>query len=609
MDQVLNKNLRLLEKFQPSVYKKLMLYANGQYKPQNNLIERILVVRQDDMIINLLIAAGGREYFICDHEDPVNEAYEWIDKFADPSNKADIVFGTGFGYHLEVLLTSFKNKRLIIVEPNIELFYQIISIRNLELVITRSEILLDENIDVALGRLNKLFWDTEKGGIQCQPFMVYSEIFKEEWEELRSKFIKQAENFTVDFATRRMYGELWIHNNIKNAGRLYGASNAQGLTGRFKDVPAVLVSAGPSLEKNMELLGSVKDNCIVMAAGSAIGRLEKNGITPHFMVGIDATEGEERIHRAVKSKEIYFIYTNQIAVGSVEAYKGPKFFMNYPTDLFSAELLRFAGINSSFFLSGPSVANTCFDILFKMGCNPIILIGQDLAYTNIDVKGGGTDDSAREGMVLEEDIFGNPVYTNAVFISMRNWFEGYFEKVRDKVEIINATGGGLNIRHARNENFREAAGRLNSKIKDLHDNIEQIYQSGKFPEDIGETFNKYKGLIELEVDKLEGYCDEQLKIVSLIEKDIYHPQKDRRTFNKMASRVDEITNLVMNSSIYSTILKNIVDIDFYLIKLEVDRAVEECRDYKDAKDIYIKAMRYQSNLLKEKLAGIKEYLK
>jgi hypothetical protein len=53
-----------------------------------------------------------------------------------------------------------------------------------------------------LERLNRLFWDTEKGGIQCQPLEVYAEIFKEAWEELRSKFIKQAENFSVDFATR-----------------------------------------------------------------------------------------------------------------------------------------------------------------------------------------------------------------------------------------------------------------------------------------------------------------------------------------------------------------------------------------------------------------------
>jgi hypothetical protein len=601
MSEVLNRNLRLLEKYQPFVYRKLMLYKDGQYKPKNNLVERIILARQDDMVINLLVISKGREYLICDHENPINEAYAWIDKFADPSNKTDIVFGMGFGYHLEVLITSFKNKKVIIIEPNIDLFYQIISIRNLEPIITKSEIFLDEDTDIILERLHKLFWDNGQGGIQCQPFNVYSEIFYEEWEELRSKFIKQAENFTVDFATKKAFGQLWVHNNIKNAARLVDASNAQGLIGAFKGMPAVLVSSGPSLEKNIELLGTVKDKCLVMAAGVAVRKLEKYGVTPHFMVGIDATEEEAKLHREVKSKDIYFIYSNQVATGSVEGYGGPKFHINYPVDLFTADLLKFAGIKSDFFLSGPSVANTCFDILFKMGCNPIIIIGQDLSYP---VEG-----DIKEGMILENDIFGKPVYTNAGFISMRNWFEGYFEKVKGRVEIINATGGGLNIQHAVNKDFKDVVDGLSTADVDFTERIKLIHQSCRFPKEIDCKLRDYKKIVGLEIDRLEQYCDEQQKIVNLIEKEVYHPRKNGKVFNKMVGRVADITNLVVNSGIYNTILKNIVDIDFYLIKLEVDRAVEGLKDYKDVKSIYTKAMKYQSDLLKEKLVEVKEYLK
>lgn len=600
MSEVLNRNLRLLEKYQPLVYRKLMLYRDGQYKPRNNLVERIILARQDDMVINLLVISKDREYLICDHENPINEAYAWIDKFADPSNKTDIVFGMGFGYHLEVLITSFKNKKVIIIEPNIELFYQIISIRNLEPIITKSEIILDEHVDAALERLNKLFWDNGQGGIQCQPFEVYAQIFPDSWEELRSKFIKQAENFTVDFATKKAFGELWVHNNVKNAARLVDVSNAQGLIGAFKGMPAVLVSSGPSLEKNIELLSTIKDRCLVMAAGVAVRKLEKYGVTPHFMVGIDATEEEGKLHSQVRSKDIYFIYSNQVSTGSVEGYAGPKFHINYPVDLFTADLLKFAGIRSDFFLSGPSVANTSFDILFKMGCNPIIIIGQDLSFP--------CEGDIKEGIVQEEDIFGKPVYTTAGFISMKNWFEGYFEKVKDRVEIINATGGGLNIQHARNEEFKDVVGRLGVSKLDLTGEIKLIHENCRFPEEISAKLSDYKKIVGLEIDKLEQYCDEQLRIVNLIEKEVYHPQKDRKVFNKMVGRVTDITNLVMNSCIYNTLLKNIVDIDFYLIKLEVDRAVEGLKDYKDVKSIYTKAMRYQSDLLKEKLVKVKEYL-
>lgn len=601
MNEVLKKNMELLERFQPNVFQKLMLYEKGRLELHNQLVERILFARQDEIIINMLVVSKGQEYVLCDHENPINEAYDWIDKYADPSNKTDIVFGIGFGYHLEVLITSFKNKKLIIIEPNMDLFYQLISVRNLELIIKNSEIYLDEHIDTVLERLNRLFWDTENGGIQCQPLEIYAGIFKEAWDELRSKFIRQAQSFTVDFATRKAFGELWAYNNIRNAGKLYGASNAGGLVGAFEGVPAVLVSAGPSLAKNAHHINAIKDKCIIMAAGAAINKLEKMGITPHFMVGIDASDEEADIHRAVRSKDIYFIYSNQVSTGSVDGYEGPKFFMNYPIDMFSAEFLRYAGIPSEFFLSGPSVANTCFDILFKMGCNPIILIGQDLSYPDMNMRN-------KEGMVRENNIYGEPVYTNAVLLSMRNWFEGCFEKARDRVEIINATEGGLDIQFAGNGIFEDVIKRLDFKEVCLADEFKRIYEAGRFPESITARYDEYKKTIGLEIDRLYEYCSEQYKIVGLIEKGVYHPGKNSKAFNKMAARVSEITSLTVNSRIYNTLLKNILDIDFYLIKLEVDRATENLKNYDDVRDVYTKAMKYQSDLLKEKLMKLREYL-
>ena len=56
--------------------------------------------------------------------------------------------------------------------------------------------------------------------------------------------------------------------------------------------------------------------------------------------------------------------------------------MNFSVDYYSMEFLKFSGIESEIFQSGPSVSNTSFDIAYKMGCYPIIFMGQDLAFTN-----------------------------------------------------------------------------------------------------------------------------------------------------------------------------------------------------------------------------------
>lgn len=624
MNEVLEKNLVLLKKHQPGVYYKLERYIKGEYSPLNSSVEKILLARQNDLVINVMVRCGQKNYVLCDHEDPINEAYAWIDKYIDASNKADIVFGMGMTFHLEVLLTSFPNKKVVIVEPNMDLFYQIICIRNLEPIIKKAEILVDESIGNILGRINSLLWNTEEGGIQIEPFEVYAEMFPDTWDELRSRFIKHAESFTVDIATRRHFGELWVHNNIKNLDQIIGSSNADGLIGKFKSTPGILVSAGPSLQKNVHLLKGLEDKCVIMAAGTAVRVLEDFGITPHFMVGIDAGDNEGKIHANVKSKDIHFIYSNQVSTLSVAGYDGPKFVMNYPVDLYTAKFFEYSNIKSGFFQSGPSVANTCFDILFKMGCNPIIIAGQDLAFTfgsmyagdapgtvvgdYSDGKSGGKSGGKSNGYIPVKDIYGNGVYTTRAFLAMRNWFEGYFERIAGQTEIINATEGGINISHAVNETLENALKSCNLYSCSISERIRTLHRENIFSDSIVSKINEYKNYIQKEIQKLEQISKRQLELVDYIRKDVYHPSKNSSRFVKVIDSISDLSNKVIESPIYPSLLKNLIEIDFFLIKAEVDRANKVLTKYGDIKNVYINAILSQNQKLTGSLNKIKKFL-
>ncbi|WP_265444767.1 6-hydroxymethylpterin diphosphokinase MptE-like protein [Acetivibrio straminisolvens] len=615
MSEVLERNLSLLKEYQPDVYIKLDSYIKGEYVPKDSSVERILLARQDDLVINIMVRCFNKDFLLCDHENPINEAYAWIDKYIDPSNKADIVFGMGMAFHLEVLLTSFPNKKVIIVEPNMDLFYQIACIRNLEPVIKKAEIIVDEALDVILERINSLFWDTEKGGIQVQPFEVYGEMFPDMWDNLRDSFIKLANNFTVDIATRRKFGELWVYNNIKNLDKICDASDAGVLAGKFKGIPGILVSAGPSLEKNIHLLKGLEDKCVIMAAGTAVRVMESFGLSPHFMVGIDAGEKEGEIHSNVKNKDIYFIYSNQVSTYSVNGYTGPKFVMNYPVDMYTAGFFDYADIKSDFFLSGPSVANTCFDILFKMGCDPIIIIGQDMAFTFGSMYAGeapGTvindnEDIQKRGYILAKDIYGNEVYTTRPFLAIRNWFEGYFEKVRDKIEIINATEGGLNISYARNETLEDALKSCDFSEDGIKKLIKVLYEEGRFTDSIASKVEDYRAYVQREIRRLEFLSGKQLEIADYLRRDVYHPSKSRSRFVKAVNSINELSDKVFESPIYNPLLKNLVEIDFYLIKAEVDRAVKTLTKYDDIKNVYMNAILYQNEKLNASLAKLKSF--
>src|SRR5579872_6464092 len=56
------------------------------------------------------------------------------------------------------------------------------------------------------------------------------------------------------------------------------------LQGQFKNIPAVIVGAGPSLEKNGHILASLENKALIFAGGSALNALD---IEPHFAASID----------------------------------------------------------------------------------------------------------------------------------------------------------------------------------------------------------------------------------------------------------------------------------------------------------------------------------
>ncbi len=55
----------------------------------------------------------------------------------------------------------------------------------------------------------------------------------------------------------------------------------------FKGRPFVVVSAGPSLEKNYELLRDVQDRCVIVANDAVLKKLLANGIRPHIVCALE----------------------------------------------------------------------------------------------------------------------------------------------------------------------------------------------------------------------------------------------------------------------------------------------------------------------------------
>ena len=111
---------------------------------------------------------------------------------------------------------------------------------------------------------------------------------------------------------------------------------------------------------------------------------------------------------------------------------------------------------------GMSSAHVAFAFAKAAGCNPIILIGQDLAYTNnkkhselTHTEFEGENDTRESDGNMTEDIYGNLVLTDDIYNMFRKWFE---IKIMDNKElvVVDATEGGAKIHGSEIITLREA---------------------------------------------------------------------------------------------------------------------------------------------------------
>src|SRR5690606_16076320 len=105
-------------------------------------------------------------------------------------------------------------------------------------------------------------------------------------------------------------------------------------------------------------------------------------------------------------------------------------------------------------MTGGSVAHTTLDLLVQFGCNPIVLVGQDLAYTSGYTHARGTTHrknayevaTTRHRAALHmPGYYGGTVATSHNLYIYLKWFEEYIAQLGQSRTVIDATEGGAYI--------------------------------------------------------------------------------------------------------------------------------------------------------------------
>lgn len=161
------------------------------------------------------------------------------------------------------------------------------------------------------------------------------------------------------------------------------------LQGTFKKIPAIIVGAGPSLEKNGHLLGFFTDKALLFAGGHALAKIP---VKPHFGVLIDKNPPDY----SFSHKDIPILF---------QARAHPDLIVSSDRVLIPDSHFPFlnamAGQNG-LFDGGWTVGNTMVAIAAFFGCDPIICVGMDYSYE--DGKKYAFEESKRENVTPDDWI-------------------------------------------------------------------------------------------------------------------------------------------------------------------------------------------------------------
>jgi len=310
------------------------------------------------------------------------------------------------------------------------------------------------------------FDDFLKECAQTFPFEKIEMISKKDpktFEMLRLKLMRLT---TVEHAlyVEDFHYHLFFKNYLPNFKRLSSAFFGNGLKGQFKNVPAIICGAGPSLSDEMETLKKLENKALILAGGSAIGALSNHGILPHLALAIDPNEEEYFRLRSSQSFEVPLLYGNRMHPKVFDTFNGPCGYLHTLTggasELWLEEKLGIPKepLQEGFDLEGMSVTTLALQLAYAIGCNPVILVGVDLAFTGqqdyaegvLDAKSQPFHQREKEVRISEKlltraDRFGKPVYTLIKWV-MESSSIASFAKKNTATTLINATSGGIGIK-------------------------------------------------------------------------------------------------------------------------------------------------------------------
>lgn len=392
---------------------------------------------------------------LMDTDESGRPLYESIPAFP-PVPCVVCLFGYGDGRFYELLCSAAAPESTFIVfEPETDTIVEL-----------REQ--LQENID---------FYRLDTMQVLATP--GYDTIFRTEYGEFIHAINENRERILVNKNTLKRFKDTASRNVVTNLHILQHCNLVGDIAHILpRSVPVIIVSAGPSLDGNIELLRKAKGHCLIFAVDTAMKYLMERDIMPDLGITVEpikpmANYADDRCF------DVPHIFDCESNPEIVSRERGRIFIYNCRD--YVKRLLEKTGVEvAADVASGGSVATAAFAICYQLQMQTVIMIGQDLAYQGTATHAGGVESAGINGDIgydMVDGVNGEPVRTRSDWKGYLRWFENAIKVINEQkldMTVVDATEGGALIH--------------GSHVMSLEDALERYCRDVSY--DFGEALNR-----------------------------------------------------------------------------------------------------------------------
>ena len=362
MNNIFQKNINALAQKNETLARELLTYIPTD----------VPELKQENGAYNLFY----KNQYLHNPINPLGEA-QGIFAMAENSPVAiHLVYGLGLGYLFQVVSLNSQGA-VILYEPDLNIMKIAFTLVDFSNDILKKNVYITNNLE----QVSEYIY--QKSNTKNSPLLLsttsYRELNRENFASLVNELQQMIGRFGLDlkYTKERFWG--LTRNLIKNLPNLVHETPIAEFRNRFAGQTAVVVSAGPSLDKNIETIKKYRENIVLIVVGTAIKTLYKHGIKPDFLCLIEAYDSSKQI-QGLDLSDVYFV-TEPTANNSLRQFKYKDTFSHIAKNLpINNWWSKLANIDIEEYSSKGTVSYTALNCARILGCSKIIIVGQDLAY-------------------------------------------------------------------------------------------------------------------------------------------------------------------------------------------------------------------------------------